>query len=441
MTWTEAVTRAVQGDQAAWDEMYTRTRVEAYFVALKVCGNPQDAEDLVQEAYLTALEKLPQLQEPERFPSWLNMIVANKCRDYLKRKKPALFSDLQREDAPALDWADDREESLPDVRLDHQETIQLVAEMIDNLPEDQKLCLLLYYRDELSVAQIAEALQVSEGTVKSRLNYGRQKVKAKVQALEKQGTKLYGLSPMLLLTLLLRQEAESLSLPASLTAGAPTAAAVGSAAAATGGAAATTAAAKVTGGLATKIVAGVLAAGLVAGSAAVAKQAIDSRASAPDMPPTQTVITGETVTNAPEEPPAETDEPQDFTIDETPFTFHFPADWEGKVEAEVTGGSATTWESYTLYETESHAAGAGQLLTITLFWRNDTYYEDWPNYKHLGTFVDPVSGIAFQFVARHPTDVQFYPPTPERQREVADIYDSYETILDNIEWNWLPYEE
>lgn len=435
MTWTKTVSCAAQGNQAAWDELYTRTRREAYFVALKVCGSPQDAEDLVQEAYLTVLEKLPQLQEPERFPSWLNMIVANKCRDYLKKKKPALFSDLQREEAPALDWVDDREESLPDVRLDRQETTRLVAEMIDDLPEDQKLCLLLYYRDELSVAQIAKALQVSESTVKSRLNYGRQKVKAKVQALEKQGTKLYGLSPMLLLTLLLRQESEGLTLPAALMAGVPTAAA------ATGGAAATAAAAKAAGGLTTKIVAGVLAAGLVAGNAAVARQAIDSRASAPDMPPAQTVITGETVNNAPEEPPVETDEPQDFTIYETPFTFHFPADWEGKVEAEVTGGSATTWESYTLYETESHAAGAGQLLTITLFWRNDTYYEDWPNYRHLGTFVDPFSGLIFQFVARHPTDVQFYPPTPERQREVADIYDSYDTILDNIEWNWLPYGE
>ena len=46
------------------------------------------AEDLVQEAYLTAFEKLPQLQEAENFPSWLHMIVANKCRDYLKKKKP-----------------------------------------------------------------------------------------------------------------------------------------------------------------------------------------------------------------------------------------------------------------------------------------------------------------------------------------------------------------
>lgn len=155
MNWAKTVPRAVQGDTAAWEELYNATCREAYFVALKVCGNSQDAEDLTQEAYLAALGRLSQLKEAEKFPSWLYMIVANKCRDYLKKKKPALFTELQKDDAPAPDWADDREENLPEVRLEHQETVRLVAEIIDGLPEDQKLCLLLYYRDELSVSQIA----------------------------------------------------------------------------------------------------------------------------------------------------------------------------------------------------------------------------------------------------------------------------------------------
>lgn len=145
MNWLETVPRAAQGDIAAWEALYTATRREACFVALKVCGTSQDAEDLTQEAYLTAFEKLPQLQEAEKFSSWLYMIVVNKCRDYLKKKKPTLFTELQKDDAPAPDWTDDREENLPEVELDRQETVRLVAEMIDDLPEDQKLCLLLYY--------------------------------------------------------------------------------------------------------------------------------------------------------------------------------------------------------------------------------------------------------------------------------------------------------
>lgn len=173
--------------------------------------------------------------------------------------------------------------------MDRQETVRLVAEMIDDLPEDQKLCLLLYYRDELSVSQIAQALQVSEGTVKSRLNYGRRKVKAKVEKLEKQGTKLYGLAPMPLLALLLRQEAETLPLPAGLAAaGAAPVTAVD--AAASGRAAA--AAAKAAGGLAAKIAAGVLAAILVVGGTVAARNVLFNSAAAPDVS-AQTVVSEE----------------------------------------------------------------------------------------------------------------------------------------------------
>lgn len=562
MNWAEAVDRAKQQDAAAWDELYTNTRREAYFVALKVCGKEQDAEDLVQEAYLTAFEKLPQLQEAENFPSWLHMIVANKCRDYLKKKKPTLFSELQRDDAPSPDWADDREENLPDVKLDHQETVRLVAEMIDGLPEDQKLCLLLYYRDELTVAQIAEALQVSEGTVKSRLNYGRQKVKTKVEELEKQGTKLYGLAPMPLLALLLRQEAEAMSLPAGLAAASAATATTG--AVVTGTAAATTA--KVAGGLAVKIVAGVLAAGLTVGGVAVAKHAISPDNADVSSISTQAVVSmeqqaGDTyaayeellhrgvtdngleikyyaifdlekdgipellVSNNPGTEewltdaewyafddgdlklmgdagtyyspiyvindtylrcmwrpgvsfisktdafykdrmdaeyeyyyylPGEIDgetfaktaerldlKPNDFAQERTvalekeAYTIYYPIAWEGRIEIDSDDAQDN---SCTFYESKSRANGAGRLFEIFSIPIDDTEYLIRPDFMELGIYTDPDTGTPYRFLAFLPTDVQFYPATPEKQREVADIYDRCYEVLGNIEWNWQPYE-
>ena len=561
MNWSEIVPRAAQGDAAAWEELYNATCREAYFVALKVCGNSQDAEDLAQEAYLTALEKLPQLQEAEKFPSWLYMIVANKCRDYLKKKKPALFTELQKDDAPAPDWADDREENLPEVRLDHQETVRLVAEIIDGLPEDQKLCLLLYYRDGLSVSQIAQALQVSEGTVKSRLNYGRQKVKSKVEALEKQGTKLYGLAPMALLALLLRQEAEAMPLPAGLTAAG---AAAASNAAVSGTVAAATA--KAAGGLAVKIAAGVLAAGLIAGGAAAAKSALaGSAVDAPDVaveavtpvkeqaaeayaayeellrrgvtdsgleikyyttfdlekdgipellvannPGTAEWLTdaqlyafdgdglrvvgdagsyydfiyvindtylrcmcrpgisyvgkteqfykdrldadyeyyyyfpgeidGDTFVKTAERlelKPNKFAPKSDYTVDLVEFILHFPADWEGKVIVENNFSDHGLWEYYTVYEAESYAAGVGELFSITLFGPDSKDYLYWPDYTYLGTYESLASGIVRQFVASRPIDVQF---TPEAQDVYTEMLEQYDTILDNIEWIWRPYE-
>ena len=562
MNWTQCVRHAQAQDAGAWENLYIHTRREAYFVALKICGNQQDAEDLVQDAYLVAFSKLSHVQEPEKFPKWLNMIVANKCRDYLKRKKPALFTELYQDDAPPLDWPDDRERNLPDVQLDHQETVRLVAEMIDSLSEDQKLCLLLYYRDELSVAQIAEALQISEGTVKSRLNYGRQKVRAKVEELAKQGTKLYGLAPMPLLALLLRQESEATALPATLTA----ATAADSATAVAGSVASGSAmvGGKVAGGLAVKIVAGMLAASLTVGGVVIVKYAgSPSSADVSDAPQAEVSVdkqvaqayaayeqllrqgvtdsgleikyyttfdlekdgipellvannpgTREWLTDAQFYSydsgelqmvgdassyyapiyvvndaylrcmwrpgvsfvsktgqfykdrtdadyeyyyffPWETDsdtfmktarqlelKPNTFIVSSGyivnvgAFTLHFPAEWAGKVDVECSGGDTSAWERFTVYETTNHAVGAGELFCITLLWENDTTYTYWPNYQHLGTFMNPASGVAYQFVASHPTDVQF---TPETQEIYTELYDQYKSILESIQWNWPPH--
>lgn len=213
--WTKAVRSAAKGDQEAWNALYRATYQNAYFVAIKGIGNEEDAVDLVQDAYITAMENLDSLKEPEKFQSWLNMIVANKCRDQLRKKKPTLFSEMLSENGEEPDWVDDREDIRPDVVLDQAETVRLVAEIIDGLPEDQKLCVTLFYRDELSVGQIAKALEISEGTVKSRLNYARKKIKAKVEALEKQGVKLYGIAPIPFFIWLLKNSAEDITIPAS----------------------------------------------------------------------------------------------------------------------------------------------------------------------------------------------------------------------------------
>lgn len=264
MLLTKTVDRAKHGDREAWGELYTSTCKEAYFVAVKVCGKEQDAVDLVQDAYITAFERLHQLQDPERFQSWLNMIVANHCRDYLKKKHPALFSELEADDGSYLDWADEREYAQPDAQIDHEETVRLVAEIISALPEDQRLCVMLYYREEMSISEISQALEVSEGTVKSRLNYARQKVAKKVKELEKQGTKLYGLAPVPFLLFLLRSEADASVLPTALASSASIAA--GSTAAAVGAKGILAAGVKsVFAGIGVKIAAGALAAAVAVG--------------------------------------------------------------------------------------------------------------------------------------------------------------------------------
>lgn len=215
----QLVAQLQSGDQTAWDELYTRTRKSAYAAARSLCRTEQDTEDVVQEAYAKAYLRLNSLKEPERFVPWLCRIVADSARDHLRRRRPMPFSDLQREEAPDPDWVDDRVALSPEVMLEEGETMRLMAGILDTLPEEQRICMLLFYGEEMRISEIAEALGVSENTVKNRLNYARNKVRTELLRLEEEeGVKLYGLSPAAVLTLALRRQISRVKLPASLEA-------------------------------------------------------------------------------------------------------------------------------------------------------------------------------------------------------------------------------
>ena len=199
----ELVLLARQDDQNAINELYNQTFKKAYFVARTAIKSSDgdyssQIEDILQDAYVKAFSSLDKLEDPEKFQGWLDTIVINRCKDFLKKKKPTLFSDMASEnsnDGSTLEFEDSREndrmEFKPEETVDYGETKRLIAEMLDRMPEDQKMCLLMYYYEEMSVRQIAEAMDCSEGTIKSRLNYARKNLKGQVLELEKKGTKLY----------------------------------------------------------------------------------------------------------------------------------------------------------------------------------------------------------------------------------------------------------
>ena len=199
----ELVLLARRDDQNAVNELYNQTFKKAYFVARTAIKSSDgdyssQIEDILQDAYVKAFSSLDKLEDPEKFQGWLDTIVINRCKDFLKKKKPTLFSDMASEnsnDGSTLEFEDSREndrmEFKPEESVDYGETKRLIAEMLDRMPEDQKMCLLMYYYEEMSVRQIAEAMDCSEGTIKSRLNYARKNLKGQVLELEKKGTKLY----------------------------------------------------------------------------------------------------------------------------------------------------------------------------------------------------------------------------------------------------------
>ena len=214
----DLITRAKTGDQAALTALYERSYSKAYYTVKAMIKNEDDVFDVLQDTYVKAFSHLNGFTGSEaNFTPWVKQIAANTARDWLKKKRPMLFSEMGTdEELPAEEFfAEERAERLPEVALDQAETVRLIREIIEELPEDQRAAIGMYYYEDMSVREIAQAMGATENAVKSRLMYGRRKIEKKVSELEQKGTKLYGLAPILFLLLLFRgSKAQAAAAPA-----------------------------------------------------------------------------------------------------------------------------------------------------------------------------------------------------------------------------------
>ena len=211
--YAEAVASALAGNQEGYDFLYQSTYQKKFFIAKKYMGNDMDAQDVLQDAYVQAFTKLNTLQDYQKFPNWFGMIVANTAKNALQKKKMLFFSDLEgvneEGEAMELNIMDTDASRQPEIAYTEKETQEMVHEMLDTLPDDQRMCILMFHFEGASIREIAEAMECSENTVKSRLNYGRKAIKKKSEELQKKGYKLYSMAPLPLLLFLLRKEEEA----------------------------------------------------------------------------------------------------------------------------------------------------------------------------------------------------------------------------------------
>lgn len=269
----EQITAAIHGDETALRFLYESTQDRVTQTVRSMIRDEDAVLDIVQDSFVKAFQNLDKLEKPEYFFAWMRRIASNTALNYLKKKKPVLFSELASEDGDEIEFEDEAIGQNPDVLLDQQETNRLIQEIVSGLSEEQQLVIGMYYFEEMPIRTIAQKLGCSENTVKSRLNYGRKNIEKKVRELEKQGTKLYSLAPMPFFLWLLRNDHAQpsqkaleaiLSKCAALSSG--TTAAAGSAAAKASVKGAANAARK----LKTKIIAGILVTAAVGGGAAMA---------------------------------------------------------------------------------------------------------------------------------------------------------------------------
>ncbi|MBR0090855.1 MAG: sigma-70 family RNA polymerase sigma factor [Lachnospiraceae bacterium] len=209
------IDRARRGVSQAQTTLYNATYNNVYVLVKSMIKDEDTVLDILQDSYVKAFRSLDQLQEPNKFRPWLKTIARNRTMDYFRERKQVMFSEMASVDDEnaEIEFVDENPAVQPEMVADQKETARLVEEILDTLSDDQRAVVSMRYYEQMSVAEIASALGVSENTVKTRLHYGRKKIESQVLALEKKGTKIYGLAPIPFLLMLLHgQEAQAMSL-------------------------------------------------------------------------------------------------------------------------------------------------------------------------------------------------------------------------------------
>lgn len=196
------------GNEESFSEIYNLSNKYIFYVIMKITKNEEETYDLMQETYIQIYNKISTLEDSKAFLSWAGRIATNKTYRYMQKNRKELLVDKENEYIFDNTF-EEREEFIPHEVLENEEKKRLIREIIESLSEVQKLTVYKYYFYMQSISQIAEDMECSEGTVKSRLNYARKKIEEGVLDLEKKGTKLYGFGALPVLFMLLREEAKS----------------------------------------------------------------------------------------------------------------------------------------------------------------------------------------------------------------------------------------
>ena len=200
------VNRAQAGDETALAEIFNEFHNKVYYFAVNHVKSAQDAEDVVQNTFIEVFKSIGSLQDAKALQSWIFTIAHRQVVAYYRKNEKLPQSDGQ-DVSEATDITDDDSEFLPGNVLENDELKSAVMEIILSLPQSQKTAILLYYYEEMGLKEIAQIEDCSEGTIKSRLNYARKYIKAKVEERRKKGDYAVAVFPLPLITMLLREMA------------------------------------------------------------------------------------------------------------------------------------------------------------------------------------------------------------------------------------------
>lgn len=214
----EMIKMVKAGNPKAFEELYKATYDRNYYIVFKILNHEQDTLDVLQETYIKIFTKLDQFtyRGPDSFSSWSGKIAVNTAMDCLRKKKQILFTEMEQDGkygAAEFDIEDPSQGYRPEIAYDKKETAEIVEKLLNRLSEEQRICMVLYYLQDMSIKEIAKICNCSENTIKSRLYYGRRKIYEEGEKMQKQGILLLELVPFTWLIYILKQEAFTVKAP------------------------------------------------------------------------------------------------------------------------------------------------------------------------------------------------------------------------------------
>lgn len=185
--------RAVQNkDQKSFEELYTKYYKKIYAIAFATTKNVSDAEDILQITFSKVWQSISSLDDPSAFNTWVQKIAINESKTLLNKRKPSVSIDDEEDDSHVTELESDL--MLPEAYAEKEDLSARLRQIIYELSDVQRQTITLYYFDNLTIFEIAQIMDCTEGTVKSRLYLARKAIRTEIEDQErKTGTKFFGI--------------------------------------------------------------------------------------------------------------------------------------------------------------------------------------------------------------------------------------------------------
>lgn len=176
------IRQAQSGEEDAFNALYRKYYKTMLYTAFRFTNNIEDAKDAVQSAFMQMYQSIGNLKDPKYFRLWMNKIVRGKCIDMFHKNKDSVI-DTSKEEIINT-FAEEREEYVPHEKLKYTADQDIVVHLMKELPAHYQEVLFYAYYSQFSMKEIADILEIPEGTVKSRLYAAKKSLRDKIMDYE-----------------------------------------------------------------------------------------------------------------------------------------------------------------------------------------------------------------------------------------------------------------